>query len=212
MGCVCRIKVLHRERSASSGRWILAANHISHFDPPLLSIASRRKVDWMAMAELFSHSWAASWLRSVDAFPVNRSRADRAAVRTALERLGQDHVVGMFPEGGIRDGASSALGGAALRSGIGALAQLSGAPVVPCVILGSDRLYCPKRWLPLRRTPVWIAFGEAISCAGRDRQARQEFESAITQKLRGLADELRASYHLREEDFPMPPQLRRIGQ
>lgn len=212
MGCVCRVHVLHRERSGAAGRWILASNHISHFDPPLLSVAARRRVDWMGMAELFSHPWAAAWMRSVGAFPVNRTRADRAAVRAALERLSRDRVIGMFPEGGIRDGAHSALGGAPLRTGIGALAQLSGAPVVPCVIIGSDRLYRPSRWLPLRGAPVWIAFGEAITCAGRGRQSRVEFEATVARKLRDLADELREAYHLRDEDFPMPPQLRRIGK
>jgi 1-acyl-sn-glycerol-3-phosphate acyltransferase len=212
MGCVCRVHVLHRERSGAPGPWILASNHISHFDPPLLSVAARRRVDWMAMAELFSHPWAGAWLRSVGAFPVNRSRPDRTAVRTALARLEQDHVIGMFPEGGIRDGARSVLGGAPLRTGIGALAQFSGAPVVPCVILGSDRLYCPRRWLPLRGAPVWIAFGEAMRCAGKDRQSRVEFEGAVARKLRDLAGELREAYRLREEDFPMPPQFRRIGK
>jgi 1-acyl-sn-glycerol-3-phosphate acyltransferase len=212
LGCLCRVHVLHRERSAAPGRWILASDHISHFDPPLLSVAARRIVDWMAMAELFSRPWAAAWLRSVGAFPVNRSRADRATVRTALERLEQGRVIGMFPEGGIRDGERSALGGAPLRTGIGALAQFSGAPVVPCVILGSDRLYRPRRWLPLRGTPIWIAFGEPMFCAGKDRRSRVEFEAAIARKLRDLAGELREAYHLRDEDFPMPPQLRRIGK
>ena len=166
----------------------------------------------MGMAELFSRSWAAAWLRSVGAFPVNRTRADRATVRTALERLEQERVIGMFPEGGIRDGARSAIGGAPLRTGIGALAQLSGAPVVPCVILGSDRLYCPRRWLPWRCTPISIAFGEAMFCAGKDRRSRVEFEVAIARNLRALGRKLRATHQLREEDFPMPPQLRRIGK
>jgi 1-acyl-sn-glycerol-3-phosphate acyltransferase len=203
---------LHRERSAAEGRWILASNHISHFDPPLLSVAARRQVDWMAMAELFSQPWAAAWLRSVDAFPVNRWRADRAAVRAALERLSRDRVIGMFPEGGIRDGEHSALGGAPLRTGIGAMAQFSEAPVVPCLIIGSDRLYRPSRWLPRRGTPIWIAFGEPMFCAGKDRKSRVAFEAAIAQKMRDLAAELREAYHLREEDFPMPPQLRRMGK
>jgi 1-acyl-sn-glycerol-3-phosphate acyltransferase len=204
--------VLHRERSAAPGRWILASNHISHFDPPLLSVAARRQVDWMAMVELFSRPWASAWLRSVDAFPVNRSRADRAAVRTALERLSQERVIGMFPEGGIRDGARSTLGGTPLRTGIGALAQFSGAPVVPCVIIGSDRLYRPSRWLPLRGVPIWIAFGEPMACAGKDRESRVKFEAAVARKLRDLAGEIREACHLREEDFPMPAQLRRIGK
>ena len=194
-----------------AGRWILASNHISHFDPPLLSVAALRGVDWMAMAELFSHPWAEAWLRSVGAFPVDRSRADRATVRTALTRLASERVIGMFPEGGIRDGPHSALGGAPLRRGIGALAQFSGAPVVPCVILGSDRLYCPRRWLPLRRAPIWIAFGNPMSCAGKDRRSRVEFEAAVARGLRDLAGELREAYSLREEDFPMPPHLRRTG-
>jgi 1-acyl-sn-glycerol-3-phosphate acyltransferase len=204
--------MLHPERSGMAGRWILASNHISHFDPPLLSVAARRQVDWMAMAELFSNPCAAAWLRCVDAFPVNRTRADRATVRTALQRLSMGRVVGMFPEGGIRDGERSALGGAALRRGIGALAQFSGAAVAPCVILGSDRLYRPSRWLPFRRAPIWIAFGEPLSCAGKDRRARVEFEAALAAKLRELADELREAYQLCDEDFPMPPRLRRIGK
>jgi 1-acyl-sn-glycerol-3-phosphate acyltransferase len=212
LGCVCRVHVLHRDRSGGADRWILASNHISHFDPPLLSVAARREVDWMAMAELFSRPWVAAWLRSVGAFPVNRSRADRAAVRTALERLSRGRVIGMFPEGGIRDGARSALGGAPLRTGIGALAQFSGAQVTPCVIIGSDRLYRPSRWLPWRRAPIWIAFGEPLSCAGKDRRSRVEFEAALARRLRDLAGELRETYQLRDEDFPMPPQARRIGK
>jgi len=104
-----------------------------------------------------------------------------------------------------------ALGGARLRTGIGALAQFGGAPVVPCVILGSDRLYCPSRWLPLRRVPIWIAFGEPLACAGRDRRSRVEFEAVFARKLRVLARELRATYQLRNEDLPMPPRLRRNG-
>jgi len=43
------------------------------------------------------------------------------------------------------------------------LAHMAKAPVVPCVILGTDRLYAKHHWLPLRRTPIWIAFGKAIS-------------------------------------------------
>ena len=50
-----RIHVYHGERSKVTGPCILSANHISHFDPPLISIASRSLIDWMAMKDLFKH-------------------------------------------------------------------------------------------------------------------------------------------------------------
>ena len=57
---------------------------------------------------------------------------------TRVTRLKRGRVVGIFPEGGIRDGAHSVLEGAPLKPGIAALAQISGAPVVPCVLIGSE--------------------------------------------------------------------------
>src|SRR5438105_143181 len=107
-----RVRVLHRERARVAGACILACNHISHFDPPLLAARIRRKVDWMAMADLFSSRLFGAFLRFVDTFPVDRARSDRASVRIALDRLGLGRAVGIFPEGGIRDGAASILGGA----------------------------------------------------------------------------------------------------
>src|SRR5205085_7539935 len=102
------------------------------------------------------------FLRAVDAFPAERDRADRATIRSAIERLKQGRIVGIFPEGGIRDGANSILEGAVAKSGVATLAQLADAPILPCVILGSDRLYNSKRWLPIRRSAVWMAFGNLI--------------------------------------------------
>jgi 1-acyl-sn-glycerol-3-phosphate acyltransferase len=61
----------------------------------------------------------------------------------------------MFPEGGLRDGAASVLGGAALRRGIRAVAELGRAPVIPGVILGSDRLY-PQRKLEARSAGTYL--------------------------------------------------------
>src|SRR5206468_4551169 len=72
-------------------------------------------------------------------------------------------IVGLFPEGGIRDGVRSLLESAPLRPGASTLAHMAGVPILPCVILGTDRFYSAKGWLPLRRTPVWIAFGKPIS-------------------------------------------------
>src|ERR1700736_2003790 len=162
-GYSARVRVIRRENVNRNGAFLLASNHISHFDPFIISSVVRRKIDWMAMAEFFPVPLIGLFLRAVDAFPAARDRADRKTIRNAIERLKQGRIVGVFPEGRIRDGAQSLLEGAAVRAGASTLAHIAGVLIVPCVILGSDRLYAKRSWLPLRRTPIWIGFGREIS-------------------------------------------------
>src|SRR5437588_11328147 len=137
-GYSSRIHVLGRENAERAGGFLLASNHISHFDPFILSSVVRRKIDWMAMAEFFPLPIVGLFLRAVDAFPAERDRADRKTIRSAIERLKSGRVVGVFPEGGIRYGTSSRLEGAPVRAGPSTLAHMASVPIVPCVILGSD--------------------------------------------------------------------------
>jgi 1-acyl-sn-glycerol-3-phosphate acyltransferase len=205
--CVARIRVLGRENADRGGGFLLAANHISHFDPFLISLVVRRKIDWMTMAEFFRPSALGFLLRAIDAFPAERDRADLKTIRTAIERLKSGRVVGLFPEGGIRDGTRSLLEGAPLRPGASTLAQIAGVPVLPCVILGSDRLYSKRQWLPFRRTPIWIAFGNPISHFPQLQKthAREQIESELAAAFKNLYAELREKFRLTGDDLPHPP-------
>ncbi len=209
-GCVAHVRVLGRENANRTGGFLLAANHISHFDPFLISLMVPRKIDWMTMAEFFRLPGLGFLLRAVDAFPAERDRADRKTIRTAIERLKDGCVVGLFPEGGIRDGAHSLLEGAPLRPGAATLAHIAGVPIVPCVILGSDRLYSIKQWLPLRRTPIWIAFGNRISHFPElpKPQARERIECELTAAFKNLYAELQQQFRLTTDDLPHPPRER----
>ena len=209
-GCIARVRVLGSENVNRTGGFLLAANHISHFDPFVISSVVRRKIDWMAMAEFFRFTVVRFLLRAVDAFPADRDRADRKTIRTAIERLKDGRVVGLFPEGGIRDGARSLLEGAPLRPGASTLAHIAGVPILPCVILGSDRLYSTKRWLPLRRTPIWIAFGNPISHSPdlERSQARERIESELTCAFKNLYTDLQQIFRLTTDDLPHPPRER----
>ena len=209
-GYSARIYVIDRERVNRAGGFLLASNHISHFDPVIISSVVRWKIDWMAMAEFFPVPGLGHFLRAVDAFPAARDRADRKTIRTAIECLKNGRIVGVFPEGGIRDGASSLLEGAPLRAGASTLAHMAGAPIVPCVIVGSDRLYAKRNWLPLRRTPIWIAFGEPISCFPQLEKsvAREKIEEELTSAFQQLYAELRKKFHLTSDDLPHPPRER----
>src|SRR2546421_7643708 len=131
-GYSARIYLVGREHVNHAGGFLLASNHISHFDPVIISSVVRRKIDWMAMAEFFPVPGLGHFLRAVDAFPAERERADRKTIRTAMERLKNGRIVGVFPEGGIRDGARSLLEGASLRAGASTLAHMAGGAIVPC--------------------------------------------------------------------------------
>jgi 1-acyl-sn-glycerol-3-phosphate acyltransferase len=211
-GCVTRVHVIRPENANRTGGFLLAANHISHFDPFIISLVIRRKIDWPTMAEFFQSSVVGFLLRAVDAFPVDRDRADRKTIRTAIERLKEGRVVGLFPEGGIRDGARSLLEGAPLRPGASTLTHIAGVPILPCVILGSDRLYSIKsrKLSGLRRTPVWIAFGNPISHSpGLEKlQARQRIESELASAFKNLYAELQQTFRLTRDDLPHSPRER----
>src|ERR1051325_1886796 len=116
----------------------------------------------------------------------------------------------MFPEGGIRDGERSLLEGAPLRAGASRLAQIANVPIVPCVILGTDRFYSKKQWFPFRRTPVWIAFGKPISCFPEleKSQARERIESELAAAFKNLYAELREKFRLTADDLPQSPRER----
>ncbi|MBV9618458.1 MAG: 1-acyl-sn-glycerol-3-phosphate acyltransferase [Verrucomicrobia bacterium] len=205
-----RVYVVGGENADRVGGFLLASNHISHFDPFIISSVAGRKIDWMAMAEFFPIPIVGLFLRAVDAFPAERDRADRKTIRTAIERLRNGRVVGVFPEGGIRDGAQSLLGGAPPRAGAWTLAHIAQVPIVPCVILGSDRLYAKLSWLPFRRTPVWIGFGKAISHFPELEKslARERIETELTTAFQRTYIDLREEFELTPDDLPHPPRER----
>src|SRR5438270_1078637 len=209
-GYSSRIYVTGSEHVNRAGGFLLASNHISHFDPFIISSAVRRKIDWMAMAEFFPLPIVGLFLRAVDAFPAERDRADRKTIRSAIERLKSGRIVGVFPEGGIRDGANSLLEGAPVRAGASTLAHMAQVPIVPCVILGSDRLYAKRSWLPMRRTPVWIGFGEAISHFPELEKSatRERIELKLSAAFQQICAQLREQFHLTADDLPHPPRER----
>ncbi len=121
------------------GACVMVSNHISHFDPPFLSGWLPRKIDWIAMVELFGASW-------------------------------------------------------------------SKAAVVPVVILGSERLYNGRNWLPWRRAKVYIAVGERVfpSPDGGRKKLRDDVAAALVR----LKDDLVTKCHLTADDLPHSPQQR----
>ena len=91
---------------------------------------------------------------------------------------------------------------------------MAGVPILPCVIVGSDRLYSKKSWLPLRRTPIWIAFGDPISNFPdlEKSTARTRIERELAASFKNLYTELRETFALTIDDLPHPPRQRMAEQ
>ncbi len=207
-----RRRVLGEHHVPRTGAAILAPNHISHFDPPLLGISSDRPVDWMTMKELFDSPLLAPLLRWIGAFPVARGQLDYAAVRTAIARLQHGRIVGVFPEGGLRTGPTSILEGAPLKPGVSALAQMTQAPVIPCAVIGTDALYNPRRWFPWRHTKVWITYGEPLApppAIGDKAAARAAFDEKLGQTIRDLYHRTIHEENIPADCLPQTPQKRK---
>jgi 1-acyl-sn-glycerol-3-phosphate acyltransferase len=151
--------ILHKERLPRRGAFILVPNHLSQFDVPCLMAISPRNLDFVSVTELFRNPWVARFFTHMNAFPLDRHRVDTGTTRTILDRLHHGRAVVIFPEGHIRPPHKSVLVGGAFNPAVIRIAQLTNAPIVPCVILGTSAYRRRDAWFPLRQTRYGINFG-----------------------------------------------------
>ncbi|MHB1127196.1 MAG: lysophospholipid acyltransferase family protein [Bacillota bacterium] len=129
---IWRWKIIGSENVPLQGPVVMVSNHVTYLDPFMIGGTTKRKVFFMAKAELFKIPILGFLIRNVSAFPVKRGKGDRAALRACMEVLQRGDVLGLFPEG-TRSKTGELLpfqGGAAL------VALKTGAPIVPVAIIG----------------------------------------------------------------------------
>jgi 1-acyl-sn-glycerol-3-phosphate acyltransferase len=183
---VFRCRATGVENVPRAGGFVLAANHLSNFDPwPLgIPLYPRRFLRFMAKSELF---WfpLSLLLRTGGAFKVRRGQSDEEAMATAVELARDGHCVVMFPEGTRRTKGLRKKHEARWRSGAARIALEAGVPLVPAGISGTDRL--------ARLAPLRVAYGPPLDLtdlAGID-QADAAHEA--TERLRVAVEALEAS-------------------
>jgi 1-acyl-sn-glycerol-3-phosphate acyltransferase len=128
-----RFRVEGREKIPGTGALIIASNHVSSLDPPVIGSALKRGMFYMAKRELFSNPVFGWVLRRVNAFPVDRSGADVHAFREARRLLEEGKILLLFPQGGRR----AAENLRAEKGGVGMLACMAQVPVVPCAVISA---------------------------------------------------------------------------
>jgi 1-acyl-sn-glycerol-3-phosphate acyltransferase len=154
--------VIGVEHVPTTGACLIAATHQSPYDVALLIQHTPRLLDFVSIVEVFRNPLVAWFYGSLNAFPLDRSRPDAKTVRIIVDRLKRSRAVAIFPEGGFRKGEASVVHTRRLRGGCGRIARMTGAPVIPCVILNSQVYSRPLSWLPIRRTFYGMIYGAPI--------------------------------------------------
>lgn len=180
-------KVMGRENVPKSGPVILAPNHVSLLDPPLVGVSCPRWPFIMAKAELFSgiQGWA---IQRMGAFPVRRGVADRGAFKRAKQVLQSGNPLLIFPEG--TRSKTGEIGAA--EAGVAMLAHSNKAPIVPIYISGTENALSPRR-KGFRLVKAKIIFGKPLFFEEEyarkgDRETLEAIGKRIMEEIAALKD------------------------
>jgi 1-acyl-sn-glycerol-3-phosphate acyltransferase len=181
------LRVVGAERIPARGGVLLAANHVSFLDPLVLAVAvydrGRRKVRFLALADLFDHPLVGWLLRATRMIPVARGRGVSRMAEDACAALEAGQAVLVYPEGTIVPPGESR----PARPGAGLVALRASVPVLPIASQGAER---SRRRLPRLRRRVTVVIGPPVdlsSWQGRlDRQASLEASTALLASVQAL--------------------------
>jgi 1-acyl-sn-glycerol-3-phosphate acyltransferase len=188
-----------RERK---GGYLLACTHLGHLDPFLLGIIIDRPIDWLTRIEFYRRPTIARLLDGLNAIKVRRFGVPVSAIRTAITRLKNGRLVGICPEGGVCCGSASSMRGAPIKRGVGLLSYRTGMPVLPCAIVGANRLNRVSPWLPFKRARLWVAFGDRLIEPRMDldrKAAREAMAKELEAEYVKLFEELGRTYGITKE-------------
>ena len=185
------------------GPVLLAVNHVSVLDGPLVYSSNRRTVHFLVKKEMFRgfFGWV---LRQVGQIPVDRAGSDRGALSAAVAVLREGGAAGIFPEGSRGRGDV-----AAVRTGIAWIALQSGAPVVPVAVLGTRRTGEPAGGLPRLRRRLRVVHGEPFHLVREPGVPGKQALAAAAEQVRvRLVEHVAAAVALTGEPLPDDPGTR----
>ena len=182
-----RWRVYHPERVPLTGPVIIAANHASFLDPPLIGSGVPRPINYLARESLFRSPVFGWYLRQLNCVPVDRDGAGAAGLKGILDRLHAGGVVILFPEG-TRSADGQLM---PARSGVGLTVIKSEAPVVPVRVFGTYAAWNRHTILPRPRQVV-VKYGQPMDFAALRAEAKTCSKPRLKQIYQEIADQLMA--------------------
>jgi len=185
MKFVGRVKVIGSENIPATGGVIICANHVSFIDPPTLGWACPRQLRFMGKAELFEKPIVGAIVRSLGAFPIHRGTADRTSLKTAIDSLNAGHAIAMFPEG------TCSVDGNLLEPhpGVGMIALRSNAVVIPCALVGTEKLMPLGHWFP-KFSRIKVVFGKPVEYVDLQQHAGKAAINEMSGRIMSAIGEL----------------------
>lgn len=179
-GTILRTRVIGLENIPESGAFILAANHVSNWDPPFLGTFMEREVCYMGKEELFKNPVMAWACRNLHVFPVKRGAADKTAIKTAVKILKDGKCLGIFPEG--TRSKTGKLGKA--EAGVSLIAAMTKAPIIPAAIVNTEKIFSSEVKFPR----LAVVYGKPIQFTGstKDKEALANFAQSIMNEIAKL--------------------------
>jgi 1-acyl-sn-glycerol-3-phosphate acyltransferase len=172
-------RVYGQENIPEEGPVIVASNHVSYFDPPLVGVASRRAMWFLARKTLLEWPILGPIFPSLNVIPVDRDGNDRTALKNIIRLLQSGEGVVLFPEG--TRSADGQLGQA--QPGLGMIVAKTLAPVVPARIFGAYEAF-PRGSKKIQPGKISVVFGpplrfSAADFASGDREAYQKASDRV---------------------------------
>ena len=180
-----RWSVFNAERVPLSGGVILASNHSSFLDPPLVGSGVHREINYLARKSLFRFPLFGAILRKVRAVPVDREGGGAAGLKVVLDRLNDGGAIILFPEG------TRSLDGKLqpARSGIGLTVIKSSAPVVPVRVFGTYEAWGRHVRIP-RPHKIAVKYGKPMDFTVLRAEAKNCSKDRLKQIYQEIADEI----------------------
>ena len=183
-----RWRVFNPERVPRTGPVILAANHASFIDPPLVGSGLTRDINYLARESLFRFPVVGAILRSWNAVPVDRDGGGAKGLKIILGRLLAGGGIILFPEGTrTKDGNLQPA-----RSGIGLTVIKSNAPVVPVRVFGTFAAYGRNHKFP-RPKKVAVKYGAPMNFEKLRAEAKVCSKSRLKEIYHEVAVEIMAA-------------------
>lgn len=186
-------KILYRHRTYGEkhiieGGAIIAPNHTSFLDPPIVSISLRDELHFLAKGYLFTHSFLGWIIRRLNAHPVNRNGSDTSPLKLACRLLKEDKKVIVFPEG-HRSQTSEIQ---PFKGGIGLLAARSQKAVIPTYISGALDVWNRKQRFPRFFGRTTCIFGSPITIEQFQHLESKSAQRALTEAVQESVKALEA--------------------
>jgi len=183
-----RWRVYNPERVPQAGAVILAANHASYLDPPLVGSGLIRPINYLARESLFRFPIMGTVLHSWNAVPVDRDGGGARGLKNILDRLLEGAGIILFPEGTrTKDGNLQPA-----RSGIGLTVVKSDAIVVPVRVFGTFEAWGRNQKIPLPRRVV-VKYGEPMRFEKLRAEAKNCDKARLKEIYQEIADEIMAA-------------------